>query len=615
MSLYYEAAAIINNEAKVGGSLKSRIFGKKDLKSKPAQVFALVIEASKWSIVLKDVIERSGVLEDEKKLTPLLALLLTHDLLLSKSGVAANSNHVLKLSINRHKARLSAEFTKARIRGGFSSVEAFREAINEGNYGESDNSSERTLAHPRWIRVNTLKTTLEEQLATTFAGYTKTEHLKAVLTATGSSKILHIDPNIPSLLALPSKADFAKSLAYTSGKIIFQDKASCFPAYLLNIKPENGTIIDACAAPGNKTTHVAAFSYANAQQHGSDARVIAFERDRKRAMALKKMVNLAGADNIVSIRGGQDFLSTNPSSEEFSQVGALVLDPSCSGSGIVGRDDSLTIHLPSPSSRATPGSRDTTSKNSKKRKRTGNVATENKSTSTAAGENTISLPSSTDAQETEEQEEEPTDSKKDRLQSLSTFQLHILTHAMRFRSATKITYSTCSIHFTENEGVVFRALASDVARKRGWRIMRRKEQVRGMKSWERRGVASGEEMEAVIGREGENEKGKWKGTEEEKKEVLDACIRCQQGTEEGTMGFFVAGFVRDGDKDGEGGYGEEVEAIEEDKEVEEWNGFDDDEVEVESNVVEAPPSNKVIKRDEDIPQAGKKKKRRKNSHL
>lgn len=67
MSLYYEAAAIVRNEDKVGGSLKSRIYNKKDLKSAPAQVFALITEASKWSAVLKDVIEKSGVLKEEKK--------------------------------------------------------------------------------------------------------------------------------------------------------------------------------------------------------------------------------------------------------------------------------------------------------------------------------------------------------------------------------------------------------------------------------------------------------------------------------------------------------------------------------------------------------------------
>jgi putative methyltransferase len=67
MSLYYEAASLLSNPDKTGGSLKSRIFNKKDLKNKPAQVFALVTEASKWSSVLKDVVEKSGLLKEERK--------------------------------------------------------------------------------------------------------------------------------------------------------------------------------------------------------------------------------------------------------------------------------------------------------------------------------------------------------------------------------------------------------------------------------------------------------------------------------------------------------------------------------------------------------------------
>jgi putative methyltransferase len=69
MSLYYEAADILSNKDKAGGSLKSRIYAKKDLKSSPANVYALVSEATKWSVVLKDVVEKSGVLREEKKVS------------------------------------------------------------------------------------------------------------------------------------------------------------------------------------------------------------------------------------------------------------------------------------------------------------------------------------------------------------------------------------------------------------------------------------------------------------------------------------------------------------------------------------------------------------------
>lgn len=66
MSLYYEAADILSNTDKAGGSLKSRIYNKKDLKSSPANVFALVSEATRWSAVLKDVVEKAGVLREKK---------------------------------------------------------------------------------------------------------------------------------------------------------------------------------------------------------------------------------------------------------------------------------------------------------------------------------------------------------------------------------------------------------------------------------------------------------------------------------------------------------------------------------------------------------------------
>ena len=69
MSLYYEAARVLTNSDSQSGSLKSRVYGNKDLKSSPAQLFGLLTEATKWSAVLKDVIEKSGILQLEKKVT------------------------------------------------------------------------------------------------------------------------------------------------------------------------------------------------------------------------------------------------------------------------------------------------------------------------------------------------------------------------------------------------------------------------------------------------------------------------------------------------------------------------------------------------------------------
>ena len=67
MSLYHEAAELLLTSPNDGGSLKARVFRKKGLKSPPAQLYALVLQSSKWSPVLKDVIERTELLKHERK--------------------------------------------------------------------------------------------------------------------------------------------------------------------------------------------------------------------------------------------------------------------------------------------------------------------------------------------------------------------------------------------------------------------------------------------------------------------------------------------------------------------------------------------------------------------
>jgi putative methyltransferase len=151
---------------------------------------------------------------------------------------------------------------------------------------------------------------------------------------------------------------------------------------------------------------------------------------------------------------------------------------------------------------------------------------------------------------------------------------------MKFKNARKITYSTCSIHFEENEGVVFQALASSVAREGGWRILNKEQQVDGLKTWRSRGIWEDEKLDVDTD-----------VTEKQKKDVLDACIRCDKGTEDGTMGFFVAAFVRDQGSAPNGLHnGHDVasdvaqEGPGEEEEEEEWNGFSEEEA------APAPPS-------------------------
>lgn len=69
MSLYYEAAEALSGPTTNGGSLKNRIFRNSELKSPPAQIYALVIETCKWSSVLAEVIEHTQLLNLERKVS------------------------------------------------------------------------------------------------------------------------------------------------------------------------------------------------------------------------------------------------------------------------------------------------------------------------------------------------------------------------------------------------------------------------------------------------------------------------------------------------------------------------------------------------------------------
>ncbi len=364
--------------------------------------------------------------------------------------------------------------------------------------------------YPRWVRVNTLKATLQDQLDTTFKDFARVANVRDVITGSAAGKLLYVDEHVPNLLALSPTFEITKAHAYTSGAVILQDKASCFPAYLLDPQPEDGDVIDSCSAPGNKTTHVAAILRSRvADGEECTQKVYAFEKDEYRARTLDKMVNLAGAQEITRMSLGRDFLKVDPDAPLYKNVGALLLDPSCSGSGIVGRDAMPTIHLPEQPGAASKKS-PPLDKN-RKRKREGGTADEGRQQILVDDDGKELVVSS---------EKEM----KLRLEALSSFQLSLLLHAFTFPAARRVTYSTCSTHAEENEHVVLKALQSEVAARRGWRIMKRDQQVRGMREWPVRGF-----LEASGGDE----------------EIAEACIRSYQGDGRGVMGFFVAGFVRD----------------------------------------------------------------------
>jgi putative methyltransferase len=115
-----------------------------------------------------------------------------------------------------------------------------------------------------------------------------------LLSLKNNTKGYLIDTNVQNLLAFhpsyPLTTMFPQE--YSSGTVILQDKASCIPADLLDAR-QDATVLDACAAPGNKTTQLAAAI-------GGTGHVIAVEKDSKRAVTLKTMVGKAGASTCIT---------------------------------------------------------------------------------------------------------------------------------------------------------------------------------------------------------------------------------------------------------------------------------------------------------------------------
>ena len=458
----------------------------------------------------------------------------------------------MKLAILRHKARLNAELTRARIRRGFPTIEALLAAAK---------ASDESLAVniPRWVRVNTLKTTIKGVFSTPpFDTFTAVESLAEVLEAkSGDQKVYHIDDHIPNLLAFPLGLTplLTGHHLYTTGAFILQDKASCFPAHILN-PPVGSYVIDACAAPGNKTTHLAAIISSGCSSSGK-GKIVAFERDPRRSEILSKLVNRAGAEGTVQIRKSSDFLKSDPLTDpHLGYTTHLLLDPSCSGSGITAREQTerditkfKPLSVSEPKSELPP----------KKRKRTSTPAPEPEQ----------------EAEEMNTPHQEDAAALSARLSTLSIFQLALLLHALSYPNAKRITYSTCSIYPQENEHVVVAALLCSTAKDRGWKLDARLPMIN---NWPRRGII--EEVEKKTAQlSNERIDPEWV------KDVAQGCVRCGEG--DGTGGFFVACLIRDAVGSGstdKSSHPLEIstprmteEGEQEEEEYEEWGGIKDTE--------------------------------------
>jgi 16S rRNA (cytosine967-C5)-methyltransferase len=106
---------------------------------------------------------------------------------------------------------------------------------------------------------------------------------------------------------------------YAAGAFTPQSRASQLVARIVDPKPGE-RVLDLCAAPGGKTTHLAALMHA-------DGEVVAVERNPQRARALKATCERMRADNVAVVTADAKAFDGD---RGFDRV---LLDPPCSGLG------------------------------------------------------------------------------------------------------------------------------------------------------------------------------------------------------------------------------------------------------------------------------------------
>jgi 16S rRNA methyltransferase RsmB/F len=140
------------------------------------------------------------------------------------------------------------------------------------------------------------------------------------------------------------------------------------------------------------------------RKNGVKCKIFAFDKNPRRAKLLQMRMESAGAQKIIDV-SNEDFLNVDVSSLKFISVSCILLDPSCSGSGVARALERVIER----------------------------------------GVDEGALPKLRTEIDF-------------RLEKLRAFQLAALRKAMSFPSARYIVYSTCSIFKEENESVIAEAL-------------------------------------------------------------------------------------------------------------------------------------------------------------
>ena len=148
------------------------------------------------------------------------------------------------------------------------------------------------------------------------------------------SENINIIPNedIQNCFWVNGKLDINNSESYKNGLYTIQNPSSQLTAITLDPKP-NEIIIDVCAAPGGKTTHIA-------ELMKNKGRVLAFDIYQHKIDLINKSANRLGIDIIEAVK--HDSSIFKPELVEYAD--RVLVDAPCSGFGVIHTKPDIKWH-------------------------------------------------------------------------------------------------------------------------------------------------------------------------------------------------------------------------------------------------------------------------------
>ncbi len=231
----------------------------------------------------------------------------------------------------------AVELAKTSGRAGHGLVNAvLRRAVREGTdallAGLAEDTPQRAAikhSHPEWIARLWWASLGAEQARALMAADNEPSEvaLRANTLVTDADALArelpvrtHRDPAIPEALVLEEPFDAHGSPLWRRGAFHAQSRAAMLVARVLDPTPGE-RVLDLCAAPGGKTTHLAALMHGRGE-------VLAVERNPRRAGALVRTAQRLRAANVrVEVADAE---LQRPEGASFDRV---LVDPPCSGLG------------------------------------------------------------------------------------------------------------------------------------------------------------------------------------------------------------------------------------------------------------------------------------------